>query len=223
MLEDGVRSHTILASDDENILLIFVNLLGRIFQRVDNLATIGIFVPTTGIVSGQILAISAQLWIPRHTSDSRSYTPTPTLSALLSPFQILEISYLRNCPSLREEPPVSLPCFPLMAESLVQGPPYSLIRFLMSDYFLELGRTFFGADQIETSCDLKGYYLVERRTWESTSSGWSWEDNGDAQIKVIRYPRWVKHERKKRRRRRGSELCCYTNWDGELATKDWLW
>ena len=51
-----------------------------------------------------------------------------------------------------------------MAESLVQGPPYSLIRFLMSGYFLELGITFFRDDQIETSCDLIEYYLVERRT-----------------------------------------------------------
>ena len=59
LLKDGVISHTILATDDENVLLILVNLLGRIFQRVDNLATIGIFVPTIGTVSGHLLVIGA--------------------------------------------------------------------------------------------------------------------------------------------------------------------
>ena len=47
-----------------------------------------------------------------------------------------------------------------MAESLV----YSLIRFLMSGYFLEHGLTSFRDDQIDPSCDLIEYYLVERRT-----------------------------------------------------------
>ena len=42
---------TILTSDDEDELLVLVLLLGGILERVDKLATIGVFVPAVGIVS----------------------------------------------------------------------------------------------------------------------------------------------------------------------------
>ena len=50
-----VGRHTILTSDDKDVLFILVLFLGRILQGVDELATIGIFVPARELVSSQLL------------------------------------------------------------------------------------------------------------------------------------------------------------------------